>query len=137
VLSRVHWHTLTIWTQPTQDDGKPSVEFTKLVHTPIAESKEKRIRIVQIEPDVPTVEQIELVSLYLPMLRSAIKNAGFRTKNKEYASLIVPDRVPSKYLFDLSKVKQAIIIGPLPKPEELPLVLRNRLFGRAGAHESG
>jgi hypothetical protein len=129
VLSRFHWHTLTIWTEPTQDRGKPSIEFTTHVHTPVVKSAEKDVRMVEIEPDLPIRERIDVVFLYLPRLKSAIESARFSRRCEDSLSVTVSGSVPEKYTLDLSKIKYAAIIGRYPLPEELPPILRDRVFG--------
>lgn len=104
------------------------MEFTKRVHTPIVKSKSYTVRYLDIEP-IPNMERFEIVTLYIPNFKKALVSAKFKRKRRGYNNVIQHGGVPKKYLFDLSKVKAAIVVGSsLPKPEELPRTLRDRLW---------
>lgn len=128
ILSRFHWHVLTIWTEPVDDEGKPSVEFTKLVHTPIVKSESYDDRYLEIEP-LTYKERVEMVFLYTSLFRRALNSAKFKRKRKNYDNIMQNGGVPNKYLFKLSDVKGAVVIGSsLPKPNELPITLRDKIW---------
>lgn len=128
VLSRFHWHVATIWTEPLEENDKPPVEFTTAIHTPIVKSKSYGYRYVEIEPTLSTKERIEIVNLYIPIFDRLLKRAKFRDKGQSYENIIQDGGVPSDYLFELSEIKTAIIIGKFPKPEELPETLKNKVW---------
>lgn len=127
VLSRFHWHVATVWTAPRKEDSKPNVAFTKAVHTPIVESESYDCRYAEIEPNIPLKEQIEIVALYFPIFLKLLKTTKFG-KKRSYENIIREGGVPQRYLFDLSQIKCAIIIGNFPKPNDLPSVLRDKLW---------
>lgn len=128
VLSRFHWHVATIWTEPREENDKPAVKFTRAIHTPIVKSKSYDYRYVEIEPTLSLRERIEIVNLYIPVLDRLLKGVKFSEKGRSYESLIQDGGVPEKYLFELSDIKTAIIIGKFPKPEELPETLKNKIW---------
>lgn len=128
VLSRFHWHVATIWTEPLQENDKPAAKFTTAIHTPIIKSKSYDYRYVEIEPTLSIKERIEIVNLYLPVLNRLLKNVRFSKKGRSYENILQGGGVPEKYLFELSEIKTAIIVGKFPKPEELPETLKNKLW---------
>lgn len=127
MLSRFHWHVATIWTEPIEEDDKPNVAFARAIHTPIVESKSNDFRYLDIEPNLPVEERIILVELYIPLFLRLLKSVKFEEK-QGYEDLIVQGGVPEKYLFNLSKIRSAVIMGRFPKPDDLPLSLREKLW---------
>lgn len=127
-MSRFHWHVATIWTEPLEENGKPAVKFTTAIHTPIVKSKSYDYRYVEIEPTLSIKERIEIVNLYIPIFDKLLKRAKFSGKGQNYENIIQDGGVPSNYLFELSEIKTAIIIGKFPKPEELPETLKNKVW---------
>lgn len=128
ILSRFHWHVVTIWTEPIDDVGKPSVEFTKLVHTPIVKSNSQDYRYLDIEPSLPVIERAEIVTLYIPLFDKALKSVRFQRKQEGYGRIIQDGTIPSKYLLDFSQIKAAIVVGKFPEPQELPKTLRDKIW---------
>lgn len=128
VLSRFHWHVATIWTEPLEENDKPAVKFTTAIHTPIIKSTSYDYRYVEIEATTSVKERIEIVNLYIPILDMLLRNVRFSKKGRGYKNILQSGGVPAKYLFELSEIKTAVVIGKLPKPEELPETLKNKLW---------
>lgn len=128
VLSRFHWHCATIWTEPLDEDDKPAVRFTKAIHTPVVKSKSYDYRYIEIEPTLPLKERIEIVSLYIPVFDKLLKGVSFKKSGKSYEEIMQDGRVPKQYLFEISKIKTAIVIGKFPKPEDLPETLKKKIW---------
>ena len=129
VFSRFHWHVATIWTEPTEENGKPNVSFVRAIHTPIVDSKSSDFRYLEFEPNIPIEERISIVNLYLPLFLRCWKSVKFSDR-QNYEDLLVEDKVPEKYLFRLSEVKSAVLVGRFPKPDDLPVPLRQKLWSK-------
>jgi hypothetical protein len=127
VLSRFHWHVATIWTEPINEENKPVVGFVKLIHTPIVKSKSEDFRYFEFEPNIPVKERIAITDYYLPIFLRFLKSFKFNQK-QDCKDLIIMDKVPKKYLFELADVRSAFLIGHFPKPEELPEALKQKLW---------
>lgn len=127
LLSRFHWHIGTIWTECIEEDDKPKVNFVRGVHTPIAESNVEELVYVEFDPDVPLNERIDIIYFYLPLFRWCRNSVKFTGPKKAYKNLIVQGKVPKKYLFKLSEIKSAVLIGRFPEPQELPEALKEKL----------
>ena len=128
VLSRFHWHCATIWTEPLDENGKPAVKFTRAIHTPIVKSKSYDYRYAELESTLSIKERIEIVNLYIPVFDKLLRGVSFKKRGKSYENIMRDGGVPIQYLFELSKMKASLIIGKLPKPEELPETLRDRIW---------
>ncbi len=127
MISRFHWHVLTLWLKVDDEDSKPCVEFTPLFHTPIAKSQENQIRY--LDWGLSILERIEVVNLYAPMFNAALSSAKFVNRQSSYRSRIVEDQVPHKFVVNLSEMKAAMSMGGLPKPEDVPETLRREIWG--------
>lgn len=126
LLSRFHWHVLNIWRDVVEEDSKPSIEFTSIVHIPIAKSRNRQLRYM--DWGLSLSERIEIVNMYAPLLELALVASKFRTKREKYGSKIVESRVPDKYLMSYSEMKAAFCVGGLPEPEEVPESLRKEIW---------
>jgi hypothetical protein len=118
----------TIWTEPLDENDLPAVKFTKGIHIPFVKSKSLDYRYVEIEPTLSIKERIEIVNLYIPIFDKLLKTVKFGKKGQNYEKVLQDGGVPEEYIFELSKMKSAIMIGKSPKPEELPQTLRNRIW---------
>jgi hypothetical protein len=127
-FSRYHWNLLTIWTEPVDEEGKPSVEFTSRVHTPIVKSRTADCRYVEIDPGITLAERIELVNLYAPMFKRVLLGAKFEKKLGGYGPMISDDDIPQEFVFELSSMRAGMVIGPLPRPDDLPIGLRKKMW---------
>ncbi|MGA2386907.1 MAG: hypothetical protein ABSG33_10275 [Candidatus Bathyarchaeia archaeon] len=127
VISRFHWNLATVWTQPVEEDGLPIVDFVGGVHTPIVMSQSIDIRYFEIAPDISTLERLKIIELYVPTFKAVLTSVKFGAR-QSYEHLIVAGGVPPKFVFDLNKVKYCLSIGTLPEPDDLPPVLRNKLW---------
>ena len=129
LLSRFHWHVATIWTEPIlQEDGKPEVAFTTGIHTPIVRSSSLDYRYVEIEPDLSFRERFEIVTLYLPMFERILRGEKFTDAKNGYDKIIVEGGVPGDYIFDLCEIKCAVLIGRFPRPDDLPNLLKEKIW---------
>lgn len=126
VLSRYHWNLVTIWTEPVLEDDLPVVDFVDGVHTPIIKTSSNKIGYFELDPNVSALERMATLELYLPAFTEGLRNVKFG-KRQSYEHLIVSGNVPSKYLFNLQKMKFAVSIGRLPQPNDVPEVLRKKL----------
>ena len=104
------------------------MKFTKAIHTPIVKSKSYDYRYAEIESTLSIKERIEFVNLYIPIFDKLLRGVRFEKKGKNYEKIIQDRGVPIEYLFDLSKMKASLIIGKFPRPEELPVPLRNKIW---------
>jgi len=66
--------------------------------------------------------------LYIPIFDKLLKAAEFGKEGRTYEKILQHSGVPEKYLFELSEIKSAIIIGKFPKPEELPQTLKKKTW---------
>jgi hypothetical protein len=129
VLSRLHWHVATIWTEPVLRNDKPSVHFTRAIHTPIVESSSYDWRYVELEPTIPHTERISVVTFYLPLFDKILKGKRFAFRRKfDYSDRVVNGGVPSKYIFRLEDLKEAVVIGRMFRQSEVPQILRDKLW---------
>ncbi len=128
VLSRFHWHITTIWTEPVIHKGKPSIHFTKFIHTPIVESSSYEWRYLDIEPTIPHAERIKSTTFYLPLFDRILSQKQYAfQKKRSYSHRIVQGRVPSRYAFRLKDIKQAVVIGRRFTLNEVPTVIKDKL----------
>jgi len=141
VLSRYHWHVLTIWTKPRLHEGRPIAEFTIGLHTPLVYSKgEPQMNIVTLTSPAATKdpeadEFYWLETAVLPYIKSMWRRSH-QTPQDElfgYKSILETEKkskaaVRPKYLLKISKMKLAVIFGPLPRPENLPEFLSKRIW---------
>ena len=96
VLSRLHWHCATIWTEPLCENDKPSVKFTKAIHTPIVKSKSYEYRYLDIEPTLSIRERIEIVNLYVPVFNRLLRKVSFKGKGRSYEKIMQDSGVPKR-----------------------------------------
>jgi hypothetical protein len=99
------------------------------VHTPFVESNSYDLRYVDIEPSLPLIERIEIVTFYLPVFCKMLKSIKFG-KEQNYEAIIVMGGVPRQYLFKLSDIRSAVIVGKFPSPESLPSEIREKLYSK-------
>lgn len=104
------------------------MKFTKAIHSPVVKSKSYGYRYVEIEPTLSIKERIEIVNLYIPIFGKLLKAVEFGKEGRSYEKILQDSGVPEKYLFKLSEIKSAIIIGKFPKPEELPQTLKSKIW---------
>jgi len=130
VLSRFHWHVATIWTEPIIRYGKPSVHFTRAVHTPVVESLTYEWRYVELERTIPLSERIKVTMEYLPIFNAILQGKQFTFKNEQdYSDRIVQNAVPEKFIFELEDLKMAVVIGRMFQPEHVPPTVRDKFWG--------
>ena len=67
-------------------------------------------------------------NLYKWLWDFIIKKDKFNDEGLTYTEILQEDGVPDLYLFDLTDIKGAIIIGREPRPEELPEILKNQIW---------
>jgi len=94
------------------------------------------MNVVQLKDDqLDSDEEYWLRTVDIPILRQ-IKRMSFTESlsgKSGYANKIASEEesigaVTGNYLFDLSKMKVAVIVGPMPLPSELPAELSNYIF---------
>lgn len=129
LLSRFHWHVATIWTETLlQEEGKPEVAFTTGIHTPIVRSSSLDYRYVEIEPTLSLRERVEIVMLYLPIFERMLRGEKFADARNGYDEIMVEGGVPGEYTFDLREIKCAVLIGRFPRPDDLPTLLKEKIW---------
>jgi hypothetical protein len=117
---------LTIWAEPEDEDGKPSVDFVGPTHSPVVMSKTKEVRYVVLGPGANIIDKFRLVSFYGAAFERVLAIAKFQRRAKAYASIIEETEVPPKYTLDLESMKVAAIIGSL-ELDDLPPALKQKL----------
>ena len=137
VASRYHWSVLTLWTQPLLSEGKPVVSFFFGTHTPIiCSSKKSRMNVLQLKDEPLTVdEDYWLKTVDLPLLKKMKQKSLVREVSRKtgYGDILATEEestsaVSEKYIFDISRMKIAVIIGPPPKPSDFPTEISTEIW---------
>lgn len=138
VVSRYHWHVLVVWTEPALHEGKPTVGFTRGVHTPIVCCTRKpRLNVVQLKDEpLDTEEDYWLRTVELPFIKQ-MKGRSYRIRPSRmvgYSDKLVDEdesaaAVTGDYLLDVSKMKVAVVMGKMPLPEDTGPEIRDALYG--------
>jgi hypothetical protein len=93
------------------------------------ESNSYEWRYLEIEKGIPHAERIRITATYLPTFDYVLRGNKFSFKRRHDCSkLIQNSAVPTKYLLDLRGVKEAVVIGKMFLPDEIPEVIRNKLW---------
>ena len=105
----------------------PIVDFVEGVYTPIVKSHSNEMNYFEFEANISSIDRFRITELYAPLFKIGLKSAKFGNR-QSYENLIVDDKVPKKFLFDLERIKYGISIGRLPDPDDLPILLRKKLW---------
>ena len=135
--SRYHWHVLVLWVEPTLHQEKPIVNFFWGVHTPVVSCRRKpKLIVLQIKDEpLESDEEYWLKTVDLPILKK-LRRMGYEmdlSKISGYSDKLVSEEesysvVTGKYIFDLSKMRVAVIVGNMPKESNLPPDLRAAIY---------
>jgi len=62
------------------------------------------------------------------MFEMILRGEKFANAKNGYDKIIVEGEVPGDYIFDLSEIKCAILIGRFPGPDDLPSLLKEKIW---------
>ncbi len=110
-------------------DNKPNCCFSRLVHTPLVESKSYDYRYFEVQP-IPLTERIEIVNFYLPWFDAVLSQRKFDFKTKQgYRDLISNSGPPNKYIMNLKDIRTAVIIGRMINQDDVPSSMAKTIWG--------